>query len=207
MANFFAPSLQGDGINCTFFQLLWNKTICNTQITTDLESTSLKDICLLIKKGNSSRTYYDTRNQAQVRKKENRPNKSNNNLSIRIPDTIIFQFGQPVQWYFTSEQGGKLKGKNKETSILRKRKQNLTVEKIEEAILNKSKASHKGSIDPKIDVVAYFVSAKEFTARNRHEMSSNVEIDESGRSCDCCSTCDITYFNVESFRKFKIRKK
>ena len=72
---------------------------------------------------------------------------------LRVPDTVIFLFGQPHEWYFTSKNGGPDKNK---TTILRKRRANLTVANIEEVFL--SKAASRGVGDD--DVVAYFISSK-----------------------------------------------
>ena len=44
-----------------------------------------------------------------------------------VADTIVFLLGQPIHWYFTGIDG----------SILRKRKQNLVIERIEESFLKK----------------------------------------------------------------------
>ncbi|RYG65071.1 hypothetical protein EON64_12705, partial [archaeon] len=68
---------------------------------------------------------------------------------INIPDTIIYKYGQPVTWYFTSVNG----------RIKRKNKQNLLSAKIEEAF-NKHILGY--------DVVAYFI-----TMASEHERSVN----------------------------------
>ena len=57
--------------------------------------------------------------------------------SLRMPDTIVYKFGQPVHWYFTSVSG-KLKKKNK---------QNLANVRIEE-VFNKKNS----------ELVAYYMS-------------------------------------------------
>ena len=33
--------------------------------------------------------------------------------SINVPDTIVYKYGQPVQWYFTSK-GGRVRRKNRQ---------------------------------------------------------------------------------------------
>jgi hypothetical protein len=45
--------------------------------------------------------------------------------SINIPDTIIFKYGQPVQWYFTSKNG-KLKKKNRQNVMPARIEENFT---------------------------------------------------------------------------------
>lgn len=59
--------------------------------------------------------------------------------NINIPDTILYKFGQPIQWYFTSKSG----------RIKKKNKQNLVSAKIEETF-NKHVLGY--------DVLAYFIS-------------------------------------------------
>jgi len=60
--------------------------------------------------------------------------------SINIPDTIVYKYGTPVSWYFTSTSSGKIK---------KKLKQNLVSAKIEEAF-NKHVLGY--------DVLAVFIS-------------------------------------------------
>lgn len=119
-----SSSLHSDGINFSFFHFLWNKA---TQKNKNLKNDSVSD--------------------------NDHSSKDKNTGYIRIPDTIIFQFGQPLHWYFTSENRG-------QPTILRKRKQNLTVDKIEEVFL--SKAKREGLIVGEgggSDIVAYFISS------------------------------------------------
>jgi len=66
----------------------------------------------------------------------------NESLSINIPDTVIFRKGSPSQWYFTTEQG----------VLLRKKKNNLTMENIIQGFTQKAKRD---------DIVAYFVAMDE----------------------------------------------
>jgi hypothetical protein len=70
---------------------------------------------------------------------------------LRVPDTVVFLFGLPHQWYFTTKNGGSSRD---QTMILRKRKTNLTLENIEEVFLDK--ASSRGTVGED-DVVAYFI--------------------------------------------------
>ena len=126
-----SQSLDGDGINFAFFNLLWSKNTHNGQ-------------------GES---------QAPL---------------LRIPDTVVFLFGLPQHWYFTSKNGGPNRD---ETMILRKRRNNLTLENIEEVFLDK--ASSRGPVGEG-DIVAYFID----------------HASENGDSC-----CNIEYFNPRSLRK------
>ena len=98
---------------------------------------------------------------------------------LRVPDTVIFLFGVPHQWYFTSKNGGPHRNK---TTILRKRQANLTLENIEEVFLTKSLSRGRVGEDT---VVAYFISSK--------NADSNCDVNE--------MSCDIEYFNKESLRK------
>ncbi len=59
--------------------------------------------------------------------------------AINIPDTIIYKFGQPVQWYFTGIDG----------KVKRKHKQNLVNVRIEEAMTKKIIGS---------DLVAFYIA-------------------------------------------------
>ncbi|KAL3794757.1 hypothetical protein HJC23_012767 [Cyclotella cryptica] len=101
----------------------------------------------------------------------------NKATTLRVPDTVIFLFGLPHQWYFTSKNGGQHKDK---TTILRKRRANLTLENIEQAFLTKAFSRSGVGEDA---VVAYFISSKNTALDN--EMS-----------------CDIEYFNKESLSNF-----
>ena len=118
--------LHGDGINFSFFNLLWSKSTSN----------------------------------------------DDSQAPLRVPDTVVFLFGLPHQWYFTSKNGGPNRD---QTMILRKRRTNLTLENIEEVFLDK--ASSRGSVGED-DVVAYFI--------------------EQGGT----GSCNIEYFNARSLRKF-----
>eukprot|EP00590_Aulacoseira_subarctica_P008390 CAMPEP_0172414782 /NCGR_PEP_ID=MMETSP1064-20121228/1402_1 /TAXON_ID=202472 /ORGANISM="Aulacoseira subarctica , Strain CCAP 1002/5" /LENGTH=638 /DNA_ID=CAMNT_0013151603 /DNA_START=225 /DNA_END=2144 /DNA_ORIENTATION=- len=71
---------------------------------------------------------------------------------FRIPDTVIFQLGQPSHWYFTGIDG----------IILRKRKQNLTVERIEKELA-------KQECPAESNVIAYFI---ETTTNEKVRLSS-----------------------------------
>jgi hypothetical protein len=109
--------------------------------------------------------------------------------------------GQPLQWYFTSERSG-------QASILRKRKQNINVEKVEEVFLRKNKSANKGCLDSHSYIVAYFIASKECSRQKRsldpslerdsHCVNNDVDPeDEEGRG----NTCDIEYFNEEGLRE------
>ena len=70
-------------------------------------------------------------------------------VGVRIPDTVVFRLRAPIAWYFTSAKSGGIK---------RKRKANMTLEKIEEGFL-----SGLGSCG----VVAYFIDAKSRSGKTR----------------------------------------
>lgn len=103
---------------------------------------------------------------------------------LRVPDTVIFLFGLPHKWYFTSKNGGPHRNK---TTILRKRRANLTLENIEQAFL--AKAVSRGGVGE--DVVAYFISSK--------IVNSNLDVCNATEDEEV--SCDIEYFNKESLRK------
>lgn len=86
--------------------------------------------------------------------------------SINIPDTVVFQFGHASQWYFTGVDG----------TILRKRKQNLQNDRIEEAFIKR--------IFTNDEIVAYFISS-----------------DSSGHAEHKVGT-SIVYFDKRSLRKY-----
>jgi len=178
MANIFTPSIEGDGINFTFFRNLWHKN------KNEDKRSPCKNYC---KRKN---VVIDP---------------------IRLPDTVIFQLGQPLQWYFTSERGG-------QPIILRKRKQNVNIEKIEEEFLKKGKISNNGYLSQN-DIIAYFIASSDCTSRNRKNETqineadaSEVKISNKSDPFVHClnsedeitveeSFCDIEYFNEESLRE------
>lgn len=61
--------------------------------------------------------------------------------TVSIPDTVIYKFGQPVQWYFSGQDG----------KVKRKHKQNLVNVRIEEAMTKKVIGS---------DIVAYYIATE-----------------------------------------------
>lgn len=69
----------------------------------------------------------NNRNSGNQKQSKDHGSKRKANISISVPDTVIFQLGQPLQWYFTSDRG-------RQPTILRKKKQNLTAEKVEEEL-------------------------------------------------------------------------
>ena len=126
-------TLHGDGINFSFFDLLWRKE--------------------------------DGEGEAP----------------LRVPDTVVFKGGLPINWFFTSKNGG---SNRDQTMILRKRKTNLTLATIEEVFLDKASSS-RGTVGDD-DVVAYFIEQRgDDTAKD-----------------SCC--CKIEYFNPRTLRKLFI---
>lgn len=75
--------------------------------------------------------------------------------SLWLPDTVVYKFGQPVHWYFTSSVDGKLKKKNK---------QNLVNVRIEEAFNKRSNGC---------DIIAYYIS--EVVAEGSTETDTTIE--------------------------------
>ncbi|GMH78962.1 hypothetical protein TrST_g4447 [Triparma strigata] len=61
--------------------------------------------------------------------------------TINLPDTVIYKFGQPVQWFFSGLDG----------KVKRKHKQNLVNVRIEEAMTKKVIGS---------DIVAYYIATE-----------------------------------------------
>jgi hypothetical protein len=179
MANIFTPSIEGDGINFSFFQNLWQKNRNEEKEKSHLQ-------------GNIQHNKSDA-------------------IPLRLPDTVIFQLGQPLQWYFTSERG-------RQTIILRKRKQNVHAEKIEEEFLRRCKGANKGCMCEN-DIVAYFIASSDCTLRNRKHGQGKAngedgtfDDDKSGyhstdedQSKNEDSICDIEYFNAEGLREFVVR--
>lgn len=76
--------------------------------------------------------------------------------SICIPDTVIFKFGQPTQWYFTDSNG----------RIKRKNRQNLMNSRVEE-VFTKQVLGY--------DVVATFISLPHDTKKINTDFKSIVE--------------------------------
>lgn len=111
---------------------------------------------------------------------------------LRVPDSVLFLFGLPHQWYFTSKNGGPHKDK---TTILRKRKANLTLHNIEEVFL--TKASSRGEVGDD-EVVAYFISSK--TDENG-DGGLNACLDVYNAVVDNNMACSIEYFDKKSLRK------
>jgi hypothetical protein len=114
----------------------------------------------------------------------------NNPTILRVPDTVVFLFGQPHQWYFTSNNGGPDRDK---TTILRKRRSNLTLANIEEVFLNKA-----GEVGDD-DVVAYFIGAN--GDNDAITAEGHTSIDASSAAVDNETLSSIEYFNKKSLRK------
>ena len=111
---------------------------------------------------------------------------------LRIPDTVVFLFGQPHQWYFTSKNGGPNKDK---TTILRKRRGNLTLANIEEVFLTKSASRELGEDD----VVAYFISSN--GDGDGTEQLVNLEAGDAFANNNA-PPCTIEYLNQTALKEF-----
>ena len=159
-------ALHGDGLNFPFFNLLWSKD----------------------SGGNDGDLQSDERNISGSKQSSSPP--------IRVPDTVVFLFGQPHQWYFTSKQD------KQKTTVLRKRRANLTLANIEEVFLRK--AGSRGEVGDD-DVVAYFI---ECSNGDEAEMVDEKKRENRNASLDACSTvidnevaCNIEYLNKKTLRK------
>jgi hypothetical protein len=151
-------ALHGDGINFDFFNLLWGKSDDGARQIVGLSSAG--------QGGEPGKTY----------------------SILRVPDTVVFLFGQPHQWYFTSRNGGSHKNK---TTILRKKRVNLTLANIEEVFLTKSASRDVGEDD----VVAYFISSK---GDGTEQLAS---LDACNAVADDATSCNIEYFSEQALSK------
>lgn len=172
-------ALHGDGINFPFFNLLWSKNSNDDDTSTFTTSSTQAE---------PPSTNSATGRRRQSQSNATSPSQQRQTPILRVPDTVVFLFGQPHQWYFTSKNGGPHKDK---TMILRKRRANLSLANIEEVFL--SKHTKKG----KDDIVAYFISSK-----------SDGGSDQPHASLDACAavvdndiSCNIEYFNKKSLRE------
>ena len=174
-------ALHGDGINFAFFNLLWSKS------SSDEDSIG----------------QFDRRKPpadgVRTSGHSGKGDKSPPVPILRVPDTVVFLFGQPHQWYFTSKNGGPDRSK---TTILRKRRANLTLENIAEVFLNKS-ASRGGAVGED-DVVAYFINSSSDATEKTNETDENAR----PASLDACNSvvgnevsCNIEYLNKKTLRK------
>jgi hypothetical protein len=189
------PMLQGDGIKFSFFHYLWMKN-----------RGQLKE--------------FGTKKFQSIQK----GNWKVKSTQIRLPDTVIFRLGQPLQWYFTSERGG-------QPSLLRKRKQNLNVEKIENVFIKKARNVNKDWLDSNNDILAYFISSSNASGHtahlgsklatsdkygHQHHDHNNIldsliaDADDDPTNSDTASEddyysrscCNIEYFNEEGLSKY-----
>ena len=117
--------------------------------------------------------------------------------TLRVPDTVLFLFGLPHQWYFTSKNGGPHRD---HTTILRKRRANLTLENIIEVFL--TKASSRGVVGDD-EVVAYFISSKTEAAATNNGL--NASLDAYDAVVDNEMACSIEYFNKKTLREIHLR--
>lgn len=116
-------------------------------------------------------------------KSSNNANETTNiSPTLCIPDTVIFMFGLPHQWYFTSKNGGP--GKD-QAMILRKKPNSLTLANIEKVFLDKANTGTRRGDVGEEDVVAYFIQSQ--------------PNDEDGV---VDQHCNIQYFTKKSLHKF-----
>ena len=113
-----------------------------------------------------------------------------NKLKLNVPDTVIYLFGHASVWYFTSSAGKK--DDLNHGLILRKRKQNVTNDRIYEGFASGLSSKNRGNGG----IIAYFISSDK--KNERHE--------QNGIKGGAVATTSIQYFNRESLRKFFILK-
>lgn len=170
-------ALHGDGINFPFFNLLWSK------------NSNDEDGDRQVKPSDNGRE-----NKRHTSKSGARPTPI-----MRVPDTVVFLFGQPHQWYFTSKNGGPDKNK---TTIMRKKFGNLTLANIEEVFLNK--AASRGEVGDD-DVVAYFICSKgDEIERSDEKNAQHASLNSCSTTVDDEASCNIEYFNEKTLRKYRM---
>lgn len=165
-------ALHGDGVNFAFFNLLWSKSEHGDR-NKDAERQS------------------DDDNRFRGNGKTKWKGEEQNPSILRVPDTVIFLFGQPHQWYFTSNNGGPDRDK---TTILRKRRSNLTLSNIAEVFLNKA-----GEVGED-DAVAYFIGTTGDNDATTMEGHTNIDVC-GGAGIGNEAMSSIEYFNKKSLRK------
>lgn len=189
-------SLNSDGINFALFHLLWNKQKSHQK---------------------------EQQQQDQLGEGENSDSDTDNGGGVRIPDSVIFQFGQPLFWYFTSHsnnngnpcqkgQQKKRRGRKsaRKCTILRKRKPNLTIDKIEDVFLDKARrdgfiTNNERPKQQSSDVVAYFISFDHrHSTKEKINNSLSDYYQDDGNQNDNQHYQDIEYFNSEKLHEFLI---
>eukprot|EP00940_MAST-03C_sp_MAST-3C-sp2_P003639 g3639.t1 len=111
---------------------------------------------------------------------------------VHVPDTVVFNFGQPAHWYFTSKDG----------TIKKKNRHNLTGEKILEVFVKKR--------SPGCDIIAYFLSQSESATGTIGSSSKSLDVvvresletskKEEGEEGGDATT--IEYFDEDGLRTF-----
>ena len=171
-------SLEGDGISFPIFNLLWMKSPQKNQESKLVHQQKENDERQKkTYQAKNDRSHARLHHSSIIKTNSSFPEKVNYATQIRIPDTVLFQFGQALHWYFTSE-------KRKKATILRKRKSNVTVKKIEERFLSVFQAEN--------EIVAYFISKGEEKEENGARDS---EIDKRG-------VASIEYFDKRGLSEF-----
>jgi len=186
MSDFLISSLQGDGINLSFFQFLWYKHDHSKEMLKNGNFKSQADQHNQSKGPNNLIRGVDDELLYQEEKLQERSHLEHNlnpikDTNLRIPDTVIFHYGQPFHWYFTSHKGSfdegggiektdpsSIRKRKRIPKILQKRRQNLNMVNIEREFLKKCRSEHSGNLDSKRDIVAYFIASKDCTNRRHH---------------------------------------
>ena len=136
-------------------------------------------------------------------------------LKLRLPDTVLISHGVPSQYFFTSTK----QCKDGNPVILRKRKQNVTLDNIFDLFCRKSSTGPQGK-EIEHDVVAYFIASADCTSRFRRKSvgatgdanddandADNSQNTDNGYSApNTCNSddaqCDIEYFDRDGLRRF-----
>jgi len=131
-------------------------------------------------------------------------------LKLRLPDTVLISHGVPSQYFFTSTK----QCKDGNPVILRKRKQNVTLDNIFDNFCRKSSTGSHVK-EGEHEVVAYFIASADCTSRFRRKSVSNtgddIEVNEADNIADNGysapdnsddAQCDIEYFDRDGLRRF-----
>ena len=129
-------------------------------------------------------------------------------LKLRLPDTVIITRGVPTRYFFTSTK----QRKDRNPAILRKRKQNVTVESIFDLFCRKASTTTtdlRGERRER-DVVAYFIASADCTSRFRRQSVTDADDgNDAGDRAKAAESdaynnaqCDIEYFDRDGLRRF-----
>jgi hypothetical protein len=197
-------ALEGDGVNLSFFQFLWSKCGSDQEGKYKLnhsKNTLNQDETTIVHGNEKCTSTLESNNCFDQPIELNVPQIYQDLPNLRIPDTIVFQYGQPYNWYFTSLKGTN-NNKRCRPTILRKRRQNLSMEMIEREFVKRCRVDHGGKLDQKRDIIAYFVASADCT--NRRHQSDLKETRCEEKPTEELVDCDIEYLNSDDLRKNQI---